>query len=100
MEPRNDVQRFTFVMKNPPKPKETPDYKVPPSSCGPFDDSPDRIPVRRASFSSSSGGQLLFGTMPPALKPYLLREIGMVEGVLSWRIIPLLSRMIGKKGNG
>jgi len=37
------VQRFTFVLKNPPKPKETPDDEIPPPPCGDWGDSPDGI---------------------------------------------------------
>jgi hypothetical protein len=43
MEPRKDVQRFTFVLKNPKAMKETPDDEVPPPPCGEWGDSPDGI---------------------------------------------------------
>jgi len=37
------VQRYTFVLKNPPKVKETPDGDIPEPPCGEWGDSPDGI---------------------------------------------------------
>ncbi|HEV2722474.1 MAG TPA: hypothetical protein VG323_20805 [Thermoanaerobaculia bacterium] len=43
MEARKEVQRFTFVLKNPKAIKETPDDEVPPPPCGEWGASPDGI---------------------------------------------------------
>src|SRR4051794_26593175 len=43
MQPRKDVQRYTFVLKNPKAMKKTPDGDVPEPQCGPWGDSADGI---------------------------------------------------------
>ena len=43
MTARKDVQRYTFVLKNPKKVKETPDGDIPEPPCGDWGDSPDGI---------------------------------------------------------
>lgn len=40
---RKDVKRYTFVLKNPKKIKETPDGDIPEPPCGDWGDSPDGI---------------------------------------------------------
>jgi hypothetical protein len=43
MTARKDVQRFTFVLKNPKAMKKTPDGDIPEPPCGEWGDSPDGI---------------------------------------------------------